>query len=104
MAMKDVMNRKPSEISSILKEQLNRDERKDRKAQGEQSSTYGAQPIERTERMPLVSVTLRLTPAVEDALWNAVLEHKRLGKKPSTKQGIAELAISAWLRENNFLE
>jgi hypothetical protein len=52
---------------------------------------------------PVVSITTRLTQATAEALRRASLERKLAGTTPSSQQEIIELAVSNWLRDNDFM-
>ncbi|MFO0941545.1 MAG: hypothetical protein U0930_12350 [Pirellulales bacterium] len=52
----------------------------------------------------LVPLTTRLQPKTATALKRAGLEQKLRGRKPSTVQEIAEIAIQDWLKESGYLD
>lgn len=50
----------------------------------------------------LIPLTTRLSPATATALKRAGLEQKLYGRKPSTVQEIAEVAIKSWLEIEGY--
>jgi hypothetical protein len=52
----------------------------------------------------LVPLTTRLQPKTAAALKRAGLEQRLRGRKPSTVQEIAEIAIQDWLKDSGYLD
>lgn len=52
----------------------------------------------------LVPLTTRLQPRTAAALKRAGLEQRLRGRKPSTVQEIAEIAIQDWLKDSGYLD
>ena len=52
----------------------------------------------------LIPVTTRFDPRTAEALRRAHLEQRIKGLEPSTMQEIIQLAVQAWLRENDYLD
>lgn len=50
-----------------------------------------------------ISVTTRLEQGTANALRRAYLEQKLKGALPATQQEIIEIALQAWLRDNDYL-
>lgn len=52
---------------------------------------------------PAVSITIRFKQMTAEALRRASLERKLVGISPSSQQDMVELAVSEWLKDNEYL-